>query len=89
MQQQQKQIESRPISRQQIDAPRCRRRRHDFVVTLIINSRDVRLFVFVLFVRLIGKNCLFEQDFGWQLVRSINRLRIPPKIPLYPAECGK
>ena len=39
--------------------------------------RDVRLFVFVLFVRLIGKNCLFEQDFGWQLVRSINLTKIP------------
>ena len=34
--QQQQQIESRPVSRQQIDAPRCRRRRRDFVVTLIV-----------------------------------------------------
>ena len=38
---------------------------------------------FFLFVRLISKNCLFEQDFRWQLVRSINRLSIPPKIPRF------
>ena len=43
------------------------------LLTPFVRPRDVRLFAFVLFVRLIGKNCLFDQDFGWQLVRSINR----------------
>ena len=60
-------------------------------------TTDVRFLVFVLFVPFIGKNCLFEQNLGCrkfcrcrcrfaiaeQLVCSIKRLRIPPKLPWF------